>query len=181
MGRANLGSFRHVVNGRRAGRSRAAARAYTGVGGSVAVPVPLAVVVVAQPLALVLARPCCASTRLGASAKTRRVSGALLPIGSFARRCRLSVKALRHYDDLGLLRPARVDVATGYRYYDRRQAPAAIAIALLRSLDVALPAIRELLASDDPGALARVLDPRARAPGARDRAGRDRRCARSSA
>ena len=86
------------------------------------------------------------------------MSGALLPIGSFARRCRLSVKALRHYDDLGLLRPARIDAATGYRYYDRRQAPAAIAIALLRSLDVALPAIRELLASDDPGVLARVLD-----------------------
>ena len=84
--------------------------------------------------------------------------GALLPIGSFARRCRLSVKALRHYDDLGLLRPARIDAATGYRYYDRRQAPAAIAIALLRSLDVALPAIRELLARDDPDGLARVLD-----------------------
>jgi len=85
------------------------------------------------------------------------VPAALLPIGSFARRCRLSVKALRHYDELGLLRPAHVDPATGYRWYDRRQAPAAIAVALLRSLDVALPAIRELLASDDPDALARVL------------------------
>jgi DNA-binding transcriptional MerR regulator len=95
------------------------------------------------------------------------MSSALLPIGSFARRCRLSVKALRHYDDLGLLRPARVDVTTGYRYYDRRQAPAAIAIALLRSLDVALPAIRELLAGGDPEALARVLD-RERARRARE-------------
>ena len=93
-----------------------------------------------------------------AFAKTRGVPGTLLPIGSFARRCRLSVKALRHYDDLGLLRPTRIDAATGYRYYDRRQAPAAIAIALLRSLDVALPAIHELLARDDPAALARVLD-----------------------
>ena len=80
----------------------------------------------------------------------------LLPIGSFARRCRLSVKALRHYDELGLLRPARVDLVSQYRYYDRRQAPAAIAIALLRSLDVPLPAIRELLA--DPDALEAVLD-----------------------
>jgi DNA-binding transcriptional MerR regulator len=86
------------------------------------------------------------------------VPGALLPIGSFARRCRLSVKALRHYDELGLLRPARVDVATGYRWYDRRQAPAAIAVALLRSLEVPLPAIRELLASGDPAVLARVLE-----------------------
>ena len=81
----------------------------------------------------------------------------LLPIGSFAVRCRLSVKALRHYDELGLLRPDRVDVATGYRYYHRRQAPAAIAIALLRSLDVPLPAIRDLLASEDAEALTRVL------------------------
>ena len=81
----------------------------------------------------------------------------LLPIGSFASRCRLSVKALRHYDELGLLRPAHVDVGTGYRYYHRRQAPAAIAIALLRSLDVPLPAIRELLARNDPAGLTRVL------------------------
>ena len=78
----------------------------------------------------------------------------LLPIGSFASRCRLSVKALRHYDELGLLRPARVDVVTQYRYYDRRQAPAAIA----RSLDVPLPTIREVLASEDPEAVTRILD-----------------------
>lgn len=95
------------------------------------------------------------------------MSHALLPIGSFARRCRLSVKALRHYDELGLLRPARIDVTTGYRWYDRRQAPAAIAIALLRSLDVALPAIRELIGGGDPEALARVLD-RERARRARE-------------
>lgn len=82
----------------------------------------------------------------------------LLPIGSFASRCRLSVKALRHYDELGLLRPEHVDVATQYRYYHRRQAPAAIAIALLRSLDVPLPVIRNLLGSEDPGAMTRVLD-----------------------
>src|SRR5258705_1241876 len=82
----------------------------------------------------------------------------LMPIGTFASRCRLSVKALRHYDELGLLRPERVDVATGYRYYHRRQAPAAIAIALLRSLDVPLPAIRDLLASEDPATMMQVLD-----------------------
>jgi DNA-binding transcriptional MerR regulator len=82
----------------------------------------------------------------------------LLPIGSFARRCRLSVKALRHYDELGLLRPEHVDLTTGYRYYRRRQAPAAIAIALLRSLDVPLPAIRELLVSEDAEAMTQILD-----------------------
>lgn len=82
-----------------------------------------------------------------------------LSIGNFAVRCRLSVKALRHYDELGLLRPDHVDLGTGYRYYDRRQAPVAIAIALLRSLDVPLPAIRELLADGpDADTLTAILD-----------------------
>jgi effector-binding domain-containing protein len=68
------------------------------------------------------------------------------------------VKALRHYGDLGLLRPVHVDVATGYRYYHRRQAPVAIAIALLRSLDVPLTAIHDLLASEDSEAMTGILD-----------------------
>jgi DNA-binding transcriptional MerR regulator len=88
----------------------------------------------------------------------------LVSIGRFARGCRLSIKALRHYDEIGLLSPAHVDVATGYRWYRRAQAPTAIAIALLRSLDVPLPAIRELLAAGDPSA---VLE-RERARRARD-------------
>jgi DNA-binding transcriptional MerR regulator len=82
----------------------------------------------------------------------------LLTIGSFAARCRLSVKALRHYDELGLLKPDRVDVGSGYRWYDRRRAPVAIAIAVLRSLDVPLATIRELLARNDPDATAAILE-----------------------
>jgi DNA-binding transcriptional MerR regulator len=60
------------------------------------------------------------------------VNGELLPIGLFSRLCRLSVKQLHHYDEVGLLRPARVDEATGYRYYRRDQVRDAMAIALLR-------------------------------------------------
>lgn len=71
----------------------------------------------------------------------------LMPIGQFARACRLGIKALRHYDDEGLLRPAFVDRATGYRYYARGQARDAVAIAMLRSLDVGLPTIRAILAA----------------------------------
>ena len=41
------------------------------------------------------------------------MSNDLLPIGRFARLCRLSVKQLRHYDDLGLLAPAWVDPSSG--------------------------------------------------------------------
>ena len=42
-------------------------------------------------------------------------------IGEFARGSHLSVKALRLYDELGVLVPARVDEASGYRYYDAAQ------------------------------------------------------------
>ena len=68
-----------------------------------------------------------------------------LPIGRFARLCRLSVKQLRHYDELGLLAPARVDPDTGYRYYRPGQAREALLIGLLRSLDVPLPEIGRVL------------------------------------
>ncbi|WP_043626378.1 MerR family transcriptional regulator [Nonomuraea candida] len=70
----------------------------------------------------------------------------LLPIGQFARLGRLSVKQLRHYDELGLLRPAYVDAETGYRYYRASQARTALSIGLLRSLDVPLAVVGEVLA-----------------------------------
>ncbi|WP_232835264.1 MerR family transcriptional regulator [Actinocorallia populi] len=73
------------------------------------------------------------------------VNGDLLPIGQFARLSRLSVKQLRHYDELGLLVPAYVDADSGYRYYRREQARQALSIGLLRSLDVPLPVISEVL------------------------------------
>ena len=64
--------------------------------------------------------------------------GDLLPIGRFAKATRLSVKALRHYDELGLLRPAFVDPSSGYRYYRPAQANQAEAIRILRSLEMPL-------------------------------------------
>lgn len=75
--------------------------------------------------------------------------GSLMPIGKFARSCRLSVKALRHYDELGLLAPTFVDPKTGYRYYERGQAREAVMIGMLRSLDLPLAAIREALQADE--------------------------------
>ena len=70
----------------------------------------------------------------------------LLPIGRFAKATRLSVKALRHYDELGLLRPAFVDPSSGYRYYRPAQANQAEAIRILRSVDMPLEEIAALLA-----------------------------------
>jgi DNA-binding transcriptional MerR regulator len=78
----------------------------------------------------------------------------LIGIGEFARRVRLSVKQLRSYDELGLLAPAYVDPDSGYRYYHRGQARTAITIALLRSLDVPLSDVHELLVADEPRSIA---------------------------
>ena len=76
----------------------------------------------------------------------------LLSIGRFARRTNLTIKALRLYDALGLLRPAVVDFATGFRYYRAEQAPVAERIRLLRSLEMPLADIRILLDTPDPAA-----------------------------
>ncbi len=80
-----------------------------------------------------------------------------LPIGRFSSMTRLSVKALRRYDEAGLLSPALVDPGTGYRYYRLGQANEAEAIRLLRSLDMPLSEIGELLATDDREVAAKRL------------------------
>ncbi len=77
-------------------------------------------------------------------------------IGEFARRSRLSLKALRLYDERGVLVPARVDEVSGYRYYDLAQLEAARLVAMLRQLDLPLAAIKELLACDPVDAAERI-------------------------
>jgi DNA-binding transcriptional MerR regulator len=81
----------------------------------------------------------------------------LLPIGRFSRLTGLTVKALRHYDDVGLLRPAAVDPETGYRQYAPRQLVRAEAIRRLRRLELPLEDISELLDANDPAELRRLL------------------------
>jgi protein phosphatase len=66
----------------------------------------------------------------------------LLTIGVFARASGLSPKALRLYDDLGLLPPDRVDPASGYRYYRPEQLERARLVAWLRRLGMPLTRIR---------------------------------------
>jgi DNA-binding transcriptional MerR regulator len=60
----------------------------------------------------------------------------------------LTVKALRHYDEIGLLAPARVDPDNGYRYYDAAQLEEAVTIRRLRALELPLDEIRGLLDTD---------------------------------
>jgi PPM family protein phosphatase len=69
---------------------------------------------------------------------------ALLTIGAFAKASGLSPKALRLYDDLGLLAPAMVDPQTGYRHYQRDQLDQARLVAWLRRIGMPLARIMPL-------------------------------------
>ncbi|MFB8141554.1 MerR family transcriptional regulator [Streptomyces parvus] len=75
-------------------------------------------------------------------------SGELVTIGEFARLSRLSAKALRRYDELGLLRPALVDPVNGYRYYDPAQVEGARLVAWLRRIGMPLNRIGRVVALD---------------------------------
>jgi DNA-binding transcriptional MerR regulator len=81
----------------------------------------------------------------------------LLSIGQFSRLAGLSVGALRHYDELDVLRPAEIDEVTGYRRYRTAQLDDARIIARLRDLEVPLEEIRDVLAVDDAAERARRL------------------------
>jgi DNA-binding transcriptional MerR regulator len=73
----------------------------------------------------------------------------LLTIGEFARQTRLTAKALRIYDELGLLRPAEVDPVSGRRRYAAGQVRSARLIGMLRGADMSLAEIGMLLADLD--------------------------------
>ncbi|KZB84227.1 MerR family transcriptional regulator [Amycolatopsis regifaucium] len=74
----------------------------------------------------------------------------LMPIGVFAHATRLSVRALRNYDRLGLLVPALIDPGTGYRRYSLEQFARAGLIRRLRELEVPLAEIAEILDAGTP-------------------------------
>jgi DNA-binding transcriptional MerR regulator len=72
----------------------------------------------------------------------------LVKIGDFARLCRVTVKTLRHYDQIGLLVPAEVDPFTGYRYYSLEQLQTMNRILALRELGFSLDEIQTLLSEN---------------------------------
>jgi len=77
---------------------------------------------------------------------------ALVSIGDFSRMTFLSVKALRHYHEVGLLPPAAIDPETGYRRYELSQVPTAQVIRRLRELDMSLEDVRAVIEAPDVGA-----------------------------
>ncbi|MFM1725185.1 MerR family transcriptional regulator [Rhodococcus sp. PAM 2766] len=81
----------------------------------------------------------------------------LVTIGAFARATGLTPSALRFYDDSGLLAPAHIDPATGYRYYAAAQRARASTIRRLRAIDVPLDVVTRVLAAD-PDEASQLLD-----------------------
>jgi DNA-binding transcriptional MerR regulator len=72
----------------------------------------------------------------------------LLSIGEFGRRSSLSISALRFYGDCGVLVPARIDSATGYRYYSQVQIREAELVRNLRALEMPIAEIQSFLIAD---------------------------------
>jgi DNA-binding transcriptional MerR regulator len=78
-------------------------------------------------------------------------------IGEFSRLSQIPVKTLRYYDGLGVLRPAHVSRATGYRYYTAAQFERLNRILVLKDLGFSLREMRALLAEHVPAARLRAL------------------------
>lgn len=70
----------------------------------------------------------------------------MLKIGDFSKLSRVSIRMLRHYDEIGLLKPVKVDNFTGYRYYSEEQLPVMAKINALKDMGFGLSLIREVLA-----------------------------------
>jgi DNA-binding transcriptional MerR regulator len=80
-----------------------------------------------------------------------------MAIGDFSRMTHLSVTTLRHYHEVGLLRPAEIDSDSGYRFYAADQIRVAQVISRFRSLDMPLDKIKAVLEAPDPAARNHVI------------------------
>lgn len=69
----------------------------------------------------------------------------MIKIGDFSKLSRISIRMLRHYDDIGLLKPVSVDRFTGYRYYSTAQLSDAARIAMLKNMGFSLALISEII------------------------------------
>ncbi len=82
----------------------------------------------------------------------------MLKIGDFSKLSRISIRMLRHYDEIGLLVPKDIDSFTNYRYYSEEQLPVASRITALKTMGFSLATIVEILKSyNNPKALSEFL------------------------
>lgn len=80
-----------------------------------------------------------------------------MTIGTFSRASLLSIKTLRAYHEAGILVPAQVDPRTGYRAYHSSQLTDAAVVVRLRSLDLPLDQVRQIVTARDPEVTRRLL------------------------
>jgi effector-binding domain-containing protein len=83
-----------------------------------------------------------------AAASTAHLTTAMFKIGDFSKLSRVSVKTLRYYDEVGLLKPIQIDRFTGYRFYSVDQLPRLNRILALKDLGFSLEQIARLLDED---------------------------------
>ena len=82
----------------------------------------------------------------------------MLKIGDFSKLSRISIRMLRHYDEIGLLEPKSTDSHTSYRYFSEEQLPIAQRIISLKDMGFSLATVAQILKSyDDPQALSQFL------------------------
>ena len=67
----------------------------------------------------------------------------LLKIGDISKLCNISIKTLRYYEEMGLIKPVEVDIYSGYRYYDEKNIEDIYRIQLLKELGMPLKEIRD--------------------------------------
>jgi DNA-binding transcriptional MerR regulator len=77
-------------------------------------------------------------------------------IGEFSKINKITVKTLRYYDRVGLLKPAFVDDDNGYRYYSSEQLPIIHKIIALRQMDFSINEILDLLTSEDDNLIFKI-------------------------
>ena len=83
----------------------------------------------------------------------------MLKVGDFSKLANVTVKALRHYDSLGLLKPVWIDRFSGYRYYNLDQLPRLNRILALKDMGFTLEQIGSMLDANLPAeALRRIFD-----------------------
>ena len=81
----------------------------------------------------------------------------MLTIGQMSKVCGVSVKTLRHYDKIGLLKPQRIDEINGYRYYEDPQIGTMLLIGRLKRYGFSLTEIQALLTIPDSRELLRQM------------------------
>ncbi len=79
-------------------------------------------------------------------------------IGEFSHLCNITIKTLRHYDKIDLLKPSYVDEYSGYRYYDEKQINKILEIKKLQKAGFKLNEIKQIMKEKDINLISRKLD-----------------------